>query len=114
MFAVEDSALPKHRKRYMFFLLTRDSSKASIVKLIATQDYTEKFEKLAALSISRAQMRVVLLQLCNSANRSNSIGKVLILGSAACLGQVEFRLTTSRIRGFTVTRVNPGIGHLYY
>ena len=37
MFAVEDSALPKHRKRYMFFLPTRDSSKAAIVKLIATE-----------------------------------------------------------------------------
>ena len=36
MFAVEDSALPKHRKRYSFFLPTRDSSKAAIVKLIAT------------------------------------------------------------------------------
>ena len=59
-------------------------------------------------------MRVVLLQLCNSANTSNSIGKVPTLSWAACLGLVEFQLTNSWIQGFTVTSVNPGIGDLYY
>lgn len=47
MFAVEDGALPKHRKRYMYFLPTRDSSKA--------------FEELAALIILRAQVRSCVL-----------------------------------------------------